>query len=187
MFPPKNIPMRYGHTLKSKWIQALETDTWDRYSGCGATLSPDQWWRVMVLATTCQCWRIKRTVCFERRDLTETGESAMAVWINAKVGVVLWIWKKMTKRTSFPNYADCEGSFQVDICYMPDDQVFNGFQGIVCLTSTNRKLVQRWQIPAARMHKLLACSKGTAVKHYNNGASLSIFLNLLLLDFLKPS
>ena len=35
-FPPKNIPMRYGQTTKSKWIQALERDTLSRYGGCNS-------------------------------------------------------------------------------------------------------------------------------------------------------
>ena len=33
-FPPKNIPMRYGQTTRSKWIQTLEADTLSRYGGC---------------------------------------------------------------------------------------------------------------------------------------------------------
>ena len=33
-FPPKNIPMRYGQTSRSKWIQTLEADTLSRYGGC---------------------------------------------------------------------------------------------------------------------------------------------------------
>ena len=33
-FPPKTIPMKYGQTTKSKWIQALERDTVSRYGGC---------------------------------------------------------------------------------------------------------------------------------------------------------
>ena len=40
--PPKNIPMRYGQTLKSKWIQTLETDTLSRYGGCDTTSSSTQ-------------------------------------------------------------------------------------------------------------------------------------------------
>ena len=40
----------------------------------------------------------------------------------------------------FPIYADRPGSFQADICFMPENQVFNGYQGIVCLISTNRKI-----------------------------------------------
>ena len=41
-FPPKNIPMRYGQTSKSKGIQTLETDTCGRYGGCDTTSTPDQ-------------------------------------------------------------------------------------------------------------------------------------------------
>jgi predicted nuclease with TOPRIM domain len=40
----------------------------------------------------------------------------------------------------FPIYADRPGSFQADICFMPENQVFNRYQGIVCLISTNRKI-----------------------------------------------
>ena len=70
----------------------------------------------------------------------------------------------------FPIYADREGSFQADIAFMPEDQVFGGFQGIVCLISTNRKIawcepyrankspngVRKRQIPAGKMYELLA-------------------------------
>ena len=30
----------------------------------------------------------------------------------------------------FPIYADRPGSFQADICFMPENQVFNGYQGL---------------------------------------------------------
>ena len=36
-FPPKHIPMRYGQTSRSKWIQTLEADTLSRYGGCDTT------------------------------------------------------------------------------------------------------------------------------------------------------
>ena len=44
-----------------------------------------------------------------------------------------------------PTNADREGSFQADICFMPEDQVFNGYQCIVCLISTTRKIA--WCVP----------------------------------------
>lgn len=71
----------------------------------------------------------------------------------------------------FPIYADRPGCFQADICFMPEDQVFNGYQGIVCLISINRKVAwcvpykanrdahtgtRRRQIPATKMYVLLA-------------------------------
>ena len=71
----------------------------------------------------------------------------------------------------FPIYADRPGSFQADICFMPENQVFNGYQGIVCLISTNRKIAwatayraprdgmtghRKRQIRAEQMYPLLA-------------------------------
>jgi hypothetical protein len=40
----------------------------------------------------------------------------------------------------FPIYADRPGSFQADICFMPENQVFQRWQGVVCLISTKRKI-----------------------------------------------
>ena len=71
----------------------------------------------------------------------------------------------------FSIYADRPGSFQADICFIPENQVFNRYQGIVCLISTNRKIawavgfkaprdantgVRRRQIRAEQMYPLLA-------------------------------
>lgn len=40
-FPPKHIPMRYGQTTRSKWIQTLQQDTLSRYGGCDSPSSSD--------------------------------------------------------------------------------------------------------------------------------------------------
>ena len=44
----------------------------------------------------------------------------------------------------FTIYTDHEGSFQADIYFMPKNQVYNKYQGIVCLILTNWKIV--WTI-----------------------------------------
>ena len=40
-FQPKNIPMQYGQTTKSKWIQTPQRDTISRYGGCNTSSCAD--------------------------------------------------------------------------------------------------------------------------------------------------
>ena len=66
----------------------------------------------------------------------------------------------------FPLYADRPGSFQADICFIPENQVFNRYQGIVCLISTNRKIA--WAITSSER-----CKHGCLMTSDSSGTNVS--------------